>query len=387
VEPGSGAAVWRQEVDRLMPARRAFDGFVDEIKRVSPTCLVHFRRNRYSVPASFTNRPVSLRIYPNRILVVAESAIVCEHQRVIERSHHWQGRTVYNGRHYLAVVQRKPGALRNGAPFAELPEAFRQLQHDEQAVLVTVEMALQAGISTKTHIILNLLHWLTDGAASQVPSIEVPQALSPKPTSPATTACARGWGAAMRHDPAAAAITIMLHSLKMHGMAQAAAKLAEQSAPAFQNAIPILSQLLKAEITERKIRSIAYKLKAARFPIYKDLTGFDFASSQLNEALVRQLHAGAFMDSADNIVLVGKPGTGKIHVATALGVQAVEHHRKRVRFFSMVELVNALEQKKVAGKAGQIAARLLHTDLLILGPAVQSLEGKHAAVSPAQQAL
>jgi DNA replication protein DnaC len=170
----------------------------------------------------------------------------------------------------------------------------------------------------------------------------------------------------MRHDPAAAAITIMLRSLKMHGMAQAAAELTEQGAPAFQSAIPILSQLLKAEIAEREVRSIAYQLKAARFPTYKDLTGFDFASSQLNEVLVRQLHAGAFMDSADNIVLVGGPGTGKTHVATALGVQAVEHHRKRVRFFSTVELVNILEQEKAAGKAGQIAARLLHADLLIL---------------------
>jgi DNA replication protein DnaC len=124
----------------------------------------------------------------------------------------------------------------------------------------------------------------------------------------------------------------MLRSLKMHGMAQAAAELTEQGAPAFQNAIPVLSQLLKAELAEREVRSIAYQLKAARFPTYKDLTGFDFASSQINEALVRQLHAGAFMEKADNIVLVGGPGTGKTHVATALGVQAVEHHRKRVRF-------------------------------------------------------
>jgi DNA replication protein DnaC len=170
----------------------------------------------------------------------------------------------------------------------------------------------------------------------------------------------------MRHDPATAAITIMLRSLKMHGMAQAAAELTEQGAPAFQNAIPILSQLLKAEIAEREVRSIAYQLKAARFPTYKDLTGFDFASSQINQALVRQLHAGAFMEQADTVVLVGGPGTGKTHVATALGVQAVEHHRKRVRFFSTVELVNILEQEKAAGKAGQIATRLLHADLLIL---------------------
>src|SRR5690242_10960566 len=118
---------------------------------------------------------------------------------------------------------------------------------------------------------------------------------SPRPTSPAMTVSARGREAVMRHDPAAAAITIMLRSLKMHGMAQAAAELTEQGAPAFQTAIPILSQLLKAEIAEREVRSIAYQLKAARFPTYKDLAGFDFASSQLNEALVRQLHAGAFM--------------------------------------------------------------------------------------------
>jgi DNA replication protein DnaC len=72
------------------------------------------------------------------------------------------------------------------------------------------------------------------------------------------------------------------------------------------------------------------------------------------------------MDVADNIVLVGGPGTGRTHIATALGVQATEHHRKRVRFFSAVELVNTLEQKKAQGKAGQIAGRLAHSDLLIL---------------------
>jgi DNA replication protein DnaC len=65
-------------------------------------------------------------------------------------------------------------------------------------------------------------------------------------------------------------------------------------------------------------------------------------------------------------VLVGGPGTGKTHIATALGVQAIEHHKKRARFFSTVELVNALEQEKAQGKAGQIAGRLGHVDLVIL---------------------
>jgi DNA replication protein DnaC len=157
----------------------------------------------------------------------------------------------------------------------------------------------------------------------------------------------------MRHDPASAAVVIMLRNLKMHGMAQAVAELTEQGSPAFEAAVPILSQLLKAEMAEREVRSVAYQLKAARFPVYRDLAGFDFASSEVNEALVRQLHRCEFMDQANNVVLVGGPGTGKTHIATALGVQAIEHHRKRIRFFSTVELVNALEQEKAQGKAGR----------------------------------
>ena len=197
--PGSIADVWADEQAALMPLPPAFDGFVEQSKRVSPTCLISFERNRYSVPASFANRPVSLRIYPTRLVVAAEGQIICEHPRVIQRSHQLPPRTLYDWRHYLAVLQRKPGALRNGAPFAELPPAFRQLQdlmlrrpggdremvdilalvlhHDEQAVLVAVELALDAGVPTKTHV-LNLLHRLVDGKTTGGPPIDTPQALA-----------------------------------------------------------------------------------------------------------------------------------------------------------------------------------------------------------------
>ena len=125
---GTIADVWAEETASLMPALRPFDGFIKHAKRVSPTCLIDLERNRYSVPASFANRPVGVRVYPERIVVAAEGQILCEHQRIIERSHHLPGRTVYDWRHYLAVIQRKPGALRNGAPFVDLPEAFKSLQ-------------------------------------------------------------------------------------------------------------------------------------------------------------------------------------------------------------------------------------------------------------------
>jgi DNA replication protein DnaC len=81
---------------------------------------------------------------------------------------------------------------------------------------------------------------------------------------------------------------------------------------------------------------------------------------------LRQLHRCEFIDDANNIVLIGGPGTGKTHIATAIGVQAVEHHRKRARFFSTVELVNLLEQEKAQGRPEQIANRLAHSDLVIL---------------------
>ena len=82
----------------------------------------------------------------------------------------------------------------------------------------------------------------------------------------------------MRHSPAAGAVVIMLRALKMHGMAQAVGELTEQGSPAFEGALHILSQLLKAETADREVRSTAYQLKAARFPNYRDLAGFDFAS-------------------------------------------------------------------------------------------------------------
>lgn len=104
----------------------------------------------------------------------------------------------------------------------------------------------------------------------------------------------------------------------------------------------------------------------AKFPVYRDLVGFDFSQSLVSEASVRQLHRGDFMEQAQNVVLIGGPGTGKTHIATAIGTQAIKHLGKRVRFYSTIDLVNALEQEKLSGKPGQIAFRLMYTDLVIL---------------------
>jgi DNA replication protein DnaC len=162
------------------------------------------------------------------------------------------------------------------------------------------------------------------------------------------------------------AILLTLKNLRLYGMAQSMIELAQQGGPRYHDVLPLMDLLLKSEVAEREVRSITYQLKCARFPHYRDLSTFDFGQSTVDEALVRQLHGGDFMAECHNLVFVGGPGTGKTHLATAIGVQAVQHLRRRVRFFSTIELVNALEQEKAQGKQGQLANRLIDADLVIL---------------------
>lgn len=160
------------------------------------------------------------------------------------------------------------------------------------------------------------------------------------------------------------ALITTLKALKLYGLADSILILAEQASPAYQQALPILESLLKAEVAEREARSLNYQIKVARFPAYRDLTGFSFHESQVDEVLVRALHRYEFIEDAQNVVFVGGPGNGKTHLATAIAVQAIQHHRLRLRFLSTIELVKQLEQKKLIGKQRRITNRLMHTDLV-----------------------
>lgn len=165
----SVADVLEQERSQMMPMPTPFDGYVEKTARVSSTCLVTVSRNRYSVPCEFAGKMVSARLYPGRVCVVAGDAIVANHERVVER-----GQVRYDWEHYIPLVQRKPGALRNGAPFADMPTPLIRLKQgllrhaggDKvmaqvlaavptaglTAVLVAVELVVESGVLSAEHV-------------------------------------------------------------------------------------------------------------------------------------------------------------------------------------------------------------------------------------------
>ena len=170
------AEMLEQEQPHLMPMIVPFDGYVETLGKVSSTCLVTLDRNRYSVPCELVGQMVGIRIYPERIDLVAHDAVVASHLRSFSRME-----TRYDGQHYIPLIARKPGALRNGAPFADLPAPMQKLRslllkreggdrimaqvlsavpgHGLDAVLVAVELVLESGIPSSEHI-ENVLHRL-----------------------------------------------------------------------------------------------------------------------------------------------------------------------------------------------------------------------------------
>ena len=156
-----------------------------------------------------------------------------------------------------------------------------------------------------------------------------------------------------------------LKGLQLYGMATAWAELQASIPKQAHRPETWMARLLEAEQTDRQLKSLRYQLKAARFPIHRDLTGIDWTETPLSQAAVEQLASAGFMETAHNLILVGGTGTGKTHLATAIGVAAI-HQGKRVRFYNAVDLVNQLEREKSRGKVGNLAKQLCLVDAVIL---------------------
>ena len=289
-----------------MPMPTPFDGYVEKPARVSSTCLVAVARNRYSVPCELAGQMVSTRLYPGRVVVVADDAIVAGHERL-----NAEGQTRYDWQHYIPLLQRKPGALRNGAPFADLPEPLQRLRRallretggdrvmaqvlalvpdgGLEAVLVAVELALEeappSGRVSVEHVV-NVLARLNARRCRRRSRRRCRWRHRRWPTRRATTACARRCDSrrsAMRD------LIVELKQLRLHGMAGAWADLLEQGNAEAATSRWLLEHLLQAESADRAMRSVSHQMNAAKFPVHRDLAGFDFDASPVDRKLVLQL--------------------------------------------------------------------------------------------------
>ena len=191
----SGRTIWEVFEDKrpkLIPYRGRFDGFHALPASVSKTCLVRFDNNRYSVSASAVGRPVDIHAYADRIVIRQDGRVVAEHPL-------GRGHTVYDPWHYVPVLARKPGALRNGAPFKDwvLPAGLDRIRRrlagsddgDRQMVkilaavlsdgLSAVEAACAQALAENVHsadVVLNILARRSDPGPA--PLIHTPTALS-----------------------------------------------------------------------------------------------------------------------------------------------------------------------------------------------------------------
>ena len=159
------------------------------------------------------------------------------------------------------------------------------------------------------------------------------------------------------------ALIEQLNALRLYGMAQSAQELLAARTP--PNLVTALKQLVEAETVERRVRSIAYQMRIARFPHHKDFASFDYNASAVKKAEIEQLCTGQFTKDAHNLILVGGTGTGKTHVAIALGI-ALINQGKKVRFHNAVDMINALIREQAEGNTGKLIRQLSQTDCVII---------------------
>jgi hypothetical protein len=192
-------AVFDLEFTELRPVGQAFDGYVEKVVRVRSTCLVQYETNRYSVPAQYAGKPVSLRTYANRIVVVCNQKVIAEHRRYFTKN-----MSYFEPWHYVGLLSQKPGALRDGAPFAEwqLPDAMLQIKalymdtkggdRDFVELLVlaqehsigVIERACELAVDQKTvrlPAIINLINQLIEPAIDPLPHTQCYPKLTNKP--------------------------------------------------------------------------------------------------------------------------------------------------------------------------------------------------------------
>ncbi|MFP1632912.1 IS21-like element helper ATPase IstB [Zhengella sp. ZM62] len=160
-------------------------------------------------------------------------------------------------------------------------------------------------------------------------------------------------------------ILAAMGTLKLFGMKAAYDEIIRTAVKRQHEPQRIIADLLNAEISEKKARSIKYQMTIAKLPLAKEVEDFAFDGTPINETLVRDLAGGNFLTHQRNAVFVGGTGTGKTHLAVAIA-RACIRDGARGRFFNVVDLVNQLEAEARAGRQGRLNDRLCRLDFVIL---------------------
>ena len=305
----------------------------------SSLSLVRFDRNDYSVPVRYAHHPVVVKGYVERVEVCHREEEVAEHGRL------WGKEGVsFDPVHYVALLERKPGALDHARPLEDwdLPEDFDVLRRRLEAE--------GAAEGTREYIrVLRLLetHSLRD----------LERAVARGLRRGALTRDAIAQFFLPPEEPRAP-------TFRLDGREHA--KLAAVCQAERADYATYLLRLAEREVQDREVRAAERRVRAARFPVLKTLDTFDFAAQpSINQALVRELARGEYMDHRENVLLIGNSGTGKTHLATALAFAACQQGR-RVRFFSVTGLVTQLLERREERQLERFHQQLERHDLLVL---------------------
>ena len=160
-------------------------------------------------------------------------------------------------------------------------------------------------------------------------------------------------------------ILATMGGLKLFGMKVAYDEIVSTAVKRQHEPQRVVSDLLRAELSEKQARSIKYQIAIAKLPFAKEVEEFAFDGTPVNETLVRDLAGGGFLEQQRNLVLVGGTGPSKTHLAVAIARSCIRGGA-RGRFFNVVDLVNKLEAEARAGRQGRLADHLARLDVVVL---------------------